>query len=50
VGGHSTRVGAPQDLAELDIDLAAITRDVQTLVSRSATGRRKNLPHCTPPT
>jgi integrase len=26
VGGHSTRVGAAQDLAELDIDLAAITQ------------------------
>jgi len=26
VSGHSTRVGAAQDLAELDIDLAAITR------------------------
>jgi hypothetical protein len=26
VSGHSTRVGAPQDLAELDIDLAAITQ------------------------
>jgi transcription initiation factor TFIID subunit TAF12 len=25
VSGHSTRVGATQDLAELDIDLAAIT-------------------------
>jgi hypothetical protein len=25
VSGHSTRVGAAQDLAELDIDLAAIT-------------------------
>jgi hypothetical protein len=24
--GHSTRVGANQDLAELDIDLAAITQ------------------------
>ncbi len=24
--GHSTRVGAAQDLAELDIDLAAITQ------------------------
>jgi integrase/recombinase XerD len=26
VSGHSTRVGATQDLAALDIDLAAITR------------------------
>lgn len=26
VSGHSTRVGAAQDLAELDIDLAAITQ------------------------
>jgi integrase len=26
VSGHSTRVGATQDLAELDIDLAAITQ------------------------
>jgi len=26
IGGHSTRVGAAQDLAELDIDLAAITQ------------------------
>jgi hypothetical protein len=25
VSGHSTRVGAAQDVAELDIDLAAIT-------------------------
>jgi hypothetical protein len=25
-GGHSTRVGAAQDLVELDIDLAAITQ------------------------
>jgi integrase len=27
VSGHSTRVGATQDLAELDIDLAAITQE-----------------------
>jgi hypothetical protein len=26
VSGHSTHVGAAQDLAELDIDLAAITQ------------------------
>jgi hypothetical protein len=26
ISGHSTRVGAAQDLAELDIDLAAITQ------------------------
>jgi hypothetical protein len=26
VSGHSTRLGAAQDLAELDIDLAAITQ------------------------
>jgi hypothetical protein len=26
VSGHSTRVGAAQDLAKLDIDLAAITQ------------------------
>jgi hypothetical protein len=26
VSGHSTRVGAAQDLAEFDIDLAAITQ------------------------
>ena len=26
VSGHSTRVGAAQDLAEIDIDLAAITQ------------------------
>jgi hypothetical protein len=26
VSGHSTRVGAAQDFAELDIDLAAITQ------------------------
>jgi hypothetical protein len=26
VSGHSTRVGATQDLAELEIDLAAITQ------------------------
>jgi hypothetical protein len=26
VSGHSTRVAAAQDLAELDIDLAAITQ------------------------
>lgn len=26
VSGHSTRVGATQDLASLDIDLAAITQ------------------------
>jgi hypothetical protein len=26
VSGHSTRVGATQDLAALDIDLAAITQ------------------------
>jgi hypothetical protein len=26
VSGHSARVGAAQDLAELDIDLAAITQ------------------------
>jgi hypothetical protein len=28
ISGHSTRVGATQDLAALDIDLAAITRAV----------------------
>ncbi len=26
VSGHSTRVGATQDLAALDVDLAAITQ------------------------
>jgi len=26
-----------------------LTREVQTVVSRSPTGKTKNLPHCTPP-
>jgi len=30
VSGHSTRVGATQDLAALDIDLAAITQAVSS--------------------
>ena len=37
VGGHSTRVGAARDLAELDIDLAAI-------IHGSRRGCRCNMP------
>jgi hypothetical protein len=41
VSGHSTRVGAAQDLAELDIDLAAITQvDGSRVACRCDTGRK----------
>jgi len=40
ISGHSTRVGAVQDLAELDIDLAAIRQAGMEVASRCNTRKR----------